>query len=443
MERFTCDWIFSTLVVLCDGKVVCGCADPYGLRPLGDANHQTLSEIWHSTKACEIRERLNRGYSAFCEPCGLKCRLNDNENLPVRPVRPETISRLFIEPTVLCNLDCYKSVCNKASGIVNTRKSPMMDFDLYKRIVDETGANLSRMDFFNYGESFVHPKAVDMLEYFKSEYPQPYVYISTNGLMLDEEKISRLVKAGIDEITFSVDGADQETYQKYRIGGDFEKVKKLMELFVKLRNEGGREIPFINWRYILFSWNDLDSQMQKARELAQSIGVDRLTWEITNHPEDAISDRYQPGTKYWHEIYHEIWDTSHLSNAVESNLYRADIRLQRHLPIVMRRNKEVSIRVLVRNTALVSWMDRTSTGRRLVRLGAQLHDRKRLMLNRDYARAFLPAPLHQNERVEIDLQLPPLKSCGMYWLKLDMVSEGIDWFERGGSSVTWARLIVI
>ena len=27
-ERFTCDWIFKILVVLCDGKVVCGCADP-------------------------------------------------------------------------------------------------------------------------------------------------------------------------------------------------------------------------------------------------------------------------------------------------------------------------------------------------------------------------------------------------------------------------------
>lgn len=442
MERFTCDWIFSTLVVLCDGKVVCGCADPYGLRPLGDVNRQTLYEIWHSETACKIREGLNHGYAAFCEPCGLKCRLKDGENPPSKSVHPETISRLFIEPTVLCNLDCYKSVCNKASGIVNTRKTPMMDFELYKTIVDEVGSNLSRLDFFNYGESFVHPQAVDMLEYFKSKYPQPYVYISTNGLMLNEQKISRLVQAGIDEITFSVDGADQETYQKYRIGGDFERVKDLMTLMVRLRNERGREVPFINWRYILFSWNDSDSQMQKARDLAHSIGVDRLTWEITDHPEDAVSDRYQPGTKDWWTVYHEIWDTSHLSNAIESNLYRADIQLLRSLPIVMRRNKESNIRVSVKNIARVSWKDRTFSGRRLVRLGAQLHDRKKRLLNRDYARAFLPKSLHQNEEVDITLQLPPLETSGLYWLKLDMVSEGIDWFERGGSNVTWVRLIV-
>lgn len=443
MERFTCDWLFSTLVVLCDGKVVCGCADPYGLRPLGDANHQTLQEIWNSEKACQIREGLNHGYAPFCVPCGLKCHLRDTEMPPVRKVHQETISRLFIEPTVLCNLDCYKSVCNRESGIRDTRTTPMMDFDLFTKIVDETGANLERMDFFNYGESFVHPHAVEMLEYFKARYPRSYVYISTNGLMLDEGKISRLVAAGIDEITFSIDGANQPTYQKYRIGGNFERVRDMMELFVKIRNAHGREVPFINWRYILFSWNDSDAHMQKAREMADAIGVDRLTWEITDHPDDAKSIRFQPGTDDWKTIYHEIWDTSHLSNAIESKRYHADIRYRRKIPLVMRRNSAAAVRLHVTNTAPVAWWDRTSSGRRLVRLGAQLHDRKRRLINRDYARAFLPGTLHHNESADISLELPPLESPGLYWLKLDMVSEGIDWFERGGSRVTWIRLIVV
>jgi hypothetical protein len=443
MERFTCDWLYSTLVVLCDGKVVCGCADPYGLRPLGDASQQTLREIWNSEKACRIREGLNNGYAPFCVPCGLKCSLRNTEMPPVRTIRPETISRLFIEPTVLCNLDCYKSVCNRESGIRDTRRTPVMDFELFTKIVDETGAYLDRMDFFNYGESFVHPRAVEMLEYFKSRYPRPYVYISTNGLMLDEEKILRLVAAGIDEITFSVDGADQLTYQKYRTGGNFERVMRMMELFVKIRNAQGREVPFINWRYILFSWNDSDVQMQKAREMAEVIGVDRLTWEITDHPDDAKSIRFQPGTKGWKSIYHEIWDTSHLSNAIKSKRYRATIGCRRKIPLIMWRDTSATVRLQVTNTAPVTWWHQTSSGRRLVRLGAQLHDGKKRLINRDYARAFLPGLIHHNECVDIALELPPLESAGLYWLKLDMVSEGIDWFENGGSSVRWIRLIVV
>ena len=44
--RFTCSWPWNTLVMMCDGRVVCGCADPYGQRVLGDARASTLSGIW-------------------------------------------------------------------------------------------------------------------------------------------------------------------------------------------------------------------------------------------------------------------------------------------------------------------------------------------------------------------------------------------------------------
>ena len=64
-----------------------------------------------------------------------------------------------------------------------------------------------------------------MIQYAKSRYPQIYFFTSTNGLLLNtEEKLRKLVESGIDEITFSVDGATQETYVRYRRGGDFNKV---------------------------------------------------------------------------------------------------------------------------------------------------------------------------------------------------------------------------
>jgi hypothetical protein len=59
--RFTCDWIFNILVVLCDGKVVCGCADPNGERPLGFIQDGGLQKIWKSEKVAEIRRGLNQG----------------------------------------------------------------------------------------------------------------------------------------------------------------------------------------------------------------------------------------------------------------------------------------------------------------------------------------------------------------------------------------------
>ena len=78
------------------------------------------------------------------------------------------------------------------------------------------------------------------------------------------------------------------------------------------KRKAGRDVPFLNWRYILFNWNDSDEEMALARKMAVEIGVDRLCWEITDHPEDAFSRRFMPGAPDYARIAHEVWDTSGL-----------------------------------------------------------------------------------------------------------------------------------
>ena len=46
----------------------------------------------------------------------------------------------------------------------------------------------------------------------KTHHPHIYLYTSTNGLALNEERARRLVHSGIDEVTFSIDRATQESY---------------------------------------------------------------------------------------------------------------------------------------------------------------------------------------------------------------------------------------
>ena len=441
MKRFTCSWIYNILVVLSDGKVVCGCADPYGERPLGNLEEEDILEIWNSDAVKKIREDLNRGYSPFCERCGLKRMLDDDEPAPQQPVHMEVLPRIFFEPTVLCNLSCFKAVCNHDSGIVKTRARAQFPIETFEALRRQIGPQLSRLDFFNYGDPFFHPQAVEMIELIKREYPHIFLYVSTNGLMLDREKIRRLVASGLDEITFSVDGTDQETYEKYRVNGDLEKVLDLMSFFVEERNRSGREVPFVNWRYILFNWNDSRRQMNKARKLAKKIGVDRLTWEITDHPEEAKSHRYQIGAPHWKKIYNEIWDSSQIGSALESNRYEARVKvLQRSIEATA--HQPVSVRVKVKNTGGAYWWKTTHSGRRIIRLGAQLFDKDKNLIELNYARAFLNKPLEGGQADILTIELPPWNQPGEYRLKFDMVSEGIDWFESGGSPTTWIPFTV-
>jgi hypothetical protein len=100
------------------------------------------------------------------------------------------------------------------------------------------------------------------------------------------------------------------------------------------------------------------------------------------------------------------------------------------------------VKARVRNLSTRAFPDRASYGRRLVRLGAQLCKADGTLINRDYARGELRAPLAAGAIVDIPVQLPALPAAGKYALKFDLVYEGVDWFERCGSETTLKPLWV-
>jgi hypothetical protein len=445
--RFQCSWPWTTLVMLCDGRIVCGCADPYGKRVLGDARAGSVSGVWTGPVVSRLRQDLNAGGSTFCGDCPLKLPLKKDEAPPVRPVDagPQP-SRMYIECTAACNISCTDACCAPETGITRTRQSGMLDFDLFRRVVDEAGASLVRIDFFNYGEAFLHKRAVEMCEYIKSTFPHIYLYTSTNGLALSDAQARRLVHSGIDEVTFSIDGATHDSYVKYRQRGRFDVAIANLRAMADEKRKSGRDLPFLNWRYILFVWNDSDAEMDEARRLASEIGVDRLCWELTDHPEHAYSRRIVPGSPSFESIRHEIWDDNNLGNAIRGATPRAriDVRtLVPGVPLIARAGQPLQVRTRVQNLSTRPFPAQATYGRRLVRLGAQLCAVDGTIIDRDFARAWLPQPLGPGDRTDIAIEIPTPVEPGRYALKFDLVSEGIDWFERCGSPTTtrgfWVR----
>ena len=201
--RFQCTWPWTTLVMLCDGRIVCGCADPYAHRVLGDARAASIADIWSGTTIRGLRRDLDAGGSTFCGDCPLKLPLRKGDVPVERGIDAGPLpSRLYIECTAACNISCTQACCAPETGITRTRQAGMLDFDLFRRVVDEVGPSLVRIDFFNYGEAFLHKRSVEMCEYIKSRFPHIYLYTSTNGLAFSEAAARRLVHSGIDEVTF-------------------------------------------------------------------------------------------------------------------------------------------------------------------------------------------------------------------------------------------------
>ena len=135
-------------------------------------------------------------------------------------------------------------------------------------------------------------------------------------------------------------------------------------------------------------------------------------WEITDHPEEMFSRRFLPGSRELAAIKPEVWDDNNLGNAIPGATPRAQIDVRQSgalaaigrissLPVMARPGRPVQIAATVKNLSTRAFPAQASYGRRLVRLGAQLCDHDRTVINRDFERAWLPATLQPGQSVEV------------------------------------------
>jgi radical SAM protein with 4Fe4S-binding SPASM domain len=124
-----------------------------------------------------------------------------------------------IELTNHCNLRCPE--CPSGSGSMK-RERGFMDPDLFREISAEMKRHLLNMNLYFQGEPMMHPRFFEILVIASGLNST----LSTNGHFLTPENSNRLVLSGLDRLIVSLDGMDQETYARYRINGNFEKVNE-------------------------------------------------------------------------------------------------------------------------------------------------------------------------------------------------------------------------
>ena len=281
----------------------------------------------------------------------------------------------------------------------------------------------------------------------KTRYPHIYLYTSTNGGAFTEERVRQLVRSGIDEMTFSLDGASQDVYVRYRQRGSFEIHRDDCAPPWPTRSAAlGRDVPVINWRYILFNWNDNDARDGAGPARWPPSGASTAcAGRSPITPSTPTRAASRPAPTDHAAIRHEIWDDNNLGNAIPGAMPRARIEVRDAPPdaaLYATPGKTVRIATRVRNLSQRPFPATATYGRRHVRLGAQLASADGAIVDRDWARAFLPHPVAGGDKTDVAIDVPMPREPGRYALRFDLVSEGIDWFETCGSEPTVRELVV-
>ena len=213
-----------------------------------------------------------------------------------RPIRFGMPISMSIEPSAFCNLQCPQ--CPVGTGKLN-RKQGNIDVFLYKKIIDQSAKYLTNLFLYFQGEPFLNKNIFDLIKYASQK--NIYTATSTNGHFFTNDNILEIIKSGLDTLIISLDGTNQQTYEKYRIGGNFDTVVEGIKNLLKTRDLLKTNKPFIELQFLVLKSNE--HQIEEIKKIAKNLGVDTLsikTAQVYNfeNDKDFIPIQHQKFSRY-------------------------------------------------------------------------------------------------------------------------------------------------
>jgi organic radical activating enzyme len=344
-KRFYCAALAGlsdyNITINCDLTVSCACQDYDGSGHIGDLNKNTFKEVFFGPTAQHFRTELANGRLPIktCARCSELKRVSKssvkvfadpsaapkNGNGSAKSVSASTQNQngndqvgrangsavnghgeslyagpsprlpyrgLLLENTVRCNIDCIG--CDRESA-ARIRTTKQMDLDKLSKMADLVNElGLEQLFYLNLGEPFLSPNIGQELPMLRQKNPNCRIVISTNGIILNND-MKREAAMSASHLFFSIAGIDDVMLKKYEHLGNYEKAYGAMKALVEYRNARGLSLPLIEWKYLLFNWNDSRETIEKAIELAKAAGVDAISFWPTGNPFFGISYRYRMG----------------------------------------------------------------------------------------------------------------------------------------------------
>ena len=214
---------------------------------------------------------------------------------------------LLIEPVSSCNLRC--PFCFQMDK--SFTKKPYMgviDFEFFKKIVDqadelETGA----ITIASRGEPTMHKKFIQMLEYMNKKENIFEIKINTNGTFLTEEKCHAIFKNNVTQIVVSSDHYIKEHYERLRLGSNFEKVVKNVDMLFNIRKQ------YFPESLTEIRISGIDNERNLDRKKFKDFWIKRCDHVSAGYPlerwdtykNDILTDLKDPCENLWDRMY--VW----------------------------------------------------------------------------------------------------------------------------------------
>jgi sulfatase maturation enzyme AslB (radical SAM superfamily) len=123
----------------------------------------------------------------------------------------------FVDPSTVCNLRCAFCPTGLHSGKIGTG---FMSLESYRTILKKICPYAKEINLYNYGEPFLNENLIDFISLTTEKKIKTVIHSNLNARLFDEREARAIVQSGLSELSVSLDGATQDTYERYRVGGN-------------------------------------------------------------------------------------------------------------------------------------------------------------------------------------------------------------------------------
>lgn len=156
-------------------------------------------------------------------------------------MKPEFPSQIIVDATEVCNLGCIHCPHSefKRSELYAARN---LDVAIHNKMVDEVRVygqgHTQYIRYTSNGEPLVHPDIYDMLDYAVKN-SGVFVTLTTNGTIMNEKRIEKLLASGLHMVDISIDAFLPETYAEIRHGGNLLMTRANVLKFLEIKKRAG------------------------------------------------------------------------------------------------------------------------------------------------------------------------------------------------------------
>lgn len=211
---------------------------------------------------------------------------------------------ITLEITNECNFGCPH--CPRTFLNAN-RDLGFMGLDVMAKLADEIAGRVSQVKIIGLGEGALHPELPAMLRTMTSRGIRLWLY--TNGTLFERYSPAEIFSWELDGIVLSIDGTDEASFERLRVGGDYRRTRAALLEFSDARSQMEGPAPRVQIRHVIMP-SETAAQLAEFKRDWLALGGDTVKFNslAPRYDRNRIDDLERPPCRDIRREMHIRWD---------------------------------------------------------------------------------------------------------------------------------------